>query len=79
MANKAIPGWTQVPVVVTDLASIHYDRLNLAATSNQITVVYEVRDTLGAVRQTATLSQQVTSYPISLAVILSTINAAQGT
>lgn len=79
MPNKSVAGWTQTPVVAGDLISIHYDRLNAGATQNQLSVAYEIRDSLGAVRQTATLSQQVASYPISIAVILSSINTAQGT
>lgn len=79
MPNKAVAGWTQVPATAADLISIHYDRLNAGATANQITVTYEIRDSLGAVRGTATLSQQVASYPIAAAAILSSINATQGT
>lgn len=79
MANKAVAGWTQVPVTAAMITSIHYDRLNLAGTANQLTVSYEIQDSLGAIRQTATLSQQVTSYPIAIATILASINTAQGT
>lgn len=61
------------------LQQIRYERLNAAGSQNLLTVVYEIQDTLGAVRQTATLSQQVAAYPISLATILSSINTAQGT
>lgn len=79
MANKAVPGWTQVPVTADMLQKITYDRLNATGTQNNLTVDYEIRDTLGAVRQIATLSQQVGSYPISIAAILSSINTVQGT
>lgn len=79
MANKSVPGWTQVPVTAAMLLSIHYDRLNAAGTQNNLTVAYEIQDTLGAVRQIGALSQQVASYPISVANILVSINAAQGT
>jgi hypothetical protein len=79
MPNKAVSGWTQVPVTAAMLQSIRYDRLNPTGTQNNLTVTYEIQDSLGAVRQIATLSQQVASYPISVANILSSINTAQGT
>lgn len=79
MANKSVPGWTQVPVTANEIASIHYDRLNAGGTQNQLTVVYDIKDSLGAVRQQGTLSQQVGSYPVSVAAILTSINTAQGT
>lgn len=78
MPNKTVPSWTQVPVTGNDLISIHYDRL-VPGVSNIITVAYEIRDTLGVVRQTATLAQQVSTYPVTLAAILASINTAQGT
>lgn len=79
MANKAVAGWTQVPVTASMLQSIHYDRLNGGGTQNNLTVSYEIQDSTGVVRQLATLSQQVGAYPISVAAILASINAAQGT
>jgi hypothetical protein len=79
MANKTVASWTQVPVTVSEIVSIHYDRLNAGGTANNLTVVYEVKDSLGAVRQIASLTQQVASYPITVAAILSSINTAQGT
>lgn len=79
MANKSIAGWTQVPVTASEIVSIHYDRLNGGGTQNNLTVTYEIKDSLGAVRQIATLTQQVGTYPISAAAILSSINTAQGT
>jgi hypothetical protein len=79
MPNKTVAAWTQVPVVAADLLSIHYDRLNPTGTANNLTVTYEIKDNGGTVRQVATLSQQVASYPISVATILSSINTAQGT
>jgi hypothetical protein len=79
MPNKTVASWTQVPVTAAELVSIHYDRLNAAGTSNNLTVTYEIKDNAGTVRQTATLMQQVASYPISVAAILSSINTAQGT
>lgn len=79
MPNKAVSAWTQVPVTAAMLLSIHYDRLNATGTQNNLTVTYEVQDSTGAVRQIATLTQQVASYPISVANILSSVNATQGT
>lgn len=79
MPNKAIAGWTQVPVTAGDILSIHYDRLSAGGASNQLTAIYEVKDSGGTVRAVKTLSQQVGSYPISVAVILASINAAEGT
>lgn len=79
MPNKAISGWTQVPVLAKDITSIHYDRLTEDGLVNQLTVAYNILDSLGAVRQTATLSQQVASYPIAVSVIISAVNTAQGT
>lgn len=77
MPSKSVAGWTQVPVVAADLMEIRYTRLD--SSTNQILVTYEVKDSLGAVRQIATLSQQVGTYPVSAAAILSSINTAQGT
>jgi len=79
VANKSVAGWTQVPVTAPDLLAIHYERLNAAGSANNLTVTYEIKDSAGAVRQVATLTQQVASYPISVAAILSSINTAQGT
>jgi hypothetical protein len=79
MPSKAVAGWTQVPVTSAMIQSIHYDRLNSGGTQNQLTVTYEIQDNTGAVRQIATLTQQVGSYPISVATILSSINTVQGT
>jgi len=79
MPNKTVASWTQVPVTAAELLSIHYDRLNGGGTANNLTVAYEVKDNAGVVRQIATLSQQVGTYPVSAAAILSSINTAQGT
>lgn len=79
MPNKAVAAWTQVPVVAANLLSIHYDRLNAAGTANNLTAAYEVMDTVGTVRAVRTLTQQVASYPITAAAILSSINTAEGT
>ena len=79
MPNKTVASWTQVPVSVSEIVSIHYDRLNAGGTANNLTVIYEIKDSLGAVRQIASLTQQVASYPIAIATILASINTAQGT
>lgn len=79
MPNKTVPGFTQLPVVAANLLSIHYARLNPTGTANDMTVVYEVKDDGGVVRLVKTLTQQVASYPVSVANILSAINAAEGT
>jgi len=79
MPNKAVAGWTQVPVTAAELMEIRYTRLDGGGSVNQLTVTYEIKDSLGAVRQIATLSQQVGTYPISAAAILSSINTVQGT
>jgi hypothetical protein len=79
MPNKTVASWTQVPVTAAMIQSVHYDRLNSAGSQNQMTVVYEIQDNVGAVRQIASISQQVGSYPISVATILSSLNTAQGT
>lgn len=79
MANKSVSGYTQVPVVGADILSIRYQRLNETGTVNQLTVVYNVKDDQGAIRQIATYSAQVASYPISAATIISALNTQQGT
>ena len=79
MPNKAVAGWTQVPVTASELMSIHYERLNSGGTANNLTVTYEIKDSLGSVRQIATLTQQVASYPVAASAILTSINTAQGT
>lgn len=79
MPNRSVPGWTQVPVVAADMVRITYDRLNAAGTSCQLTVAYEIKDNLGALRQSLLHTQQVGAYPVTLAAILAAINTAQGT
>lgn len=79
MPNKVVAAWTQVPIVAANLLSIHYDRLNVGGTSNNMTVVYEVKDDTGAVRAVRSLTQQVASYPITAAAIVAAINTAEGT
>lgn len=79
MPSVAVPGWTKVPVVAADLLSIHYDRLNATGSQTQITVVFEIKDSLGDFRGTKQISQQTTAYPVSLAAVLAACNAANGT
>lgn len=79
MPNKAVPGWTQVPVAAGDLLEINYSRTASGSAACSVTAKYEIKDTLGAVRAIATYSAQAVTYPISLATILSTLNTAQGT
>jgi len=79
MPNVAVAGWTKVPVVAADLLSIHYDRLNAAGSQNQITVIFEIKDSLGGVRGTTTVSQQTSAYPVSLTAVLAACNTANGT
>lgn len=79
MPNKAVAGWTQIPVTAGDILAIHYDRLAVGGSANQLTAVYEIKDSVGTVRQTASLSQQVGSYPVAIGTILASINSAQGT
>jgi hypothetical protein len=78
MPNKAV-SYTQVPVVAADIREIRYARLS--ATLMQLSATYEVKDSLGAVRNLDAYSQQVAlaSYPVAMATILSAINTAQGT
>ena len=75
MPTKSV-SWTQQPILATDLQSIHYDR---TASGYSATVVYEVRDQLGAIRFVKSLSQAVASYPSTLTAILAAINTAEGT
>lgn len=79
MPNVTVPSWTKVPVTGPDLLSVHYDRLNAAGSQTQLTVVFEIKDSLGAVRGTTTISQQATAYPVSLAAVLAACNVANGT
>lgn len=79
MPNKTIAGWTQVPVTAGEILSLHYDRLAASGSTNQLTAVYEIKDSGGTVRQTASLSQQVGNYPVAIGTILASINSAQGT
>jgi hypothetical protein len=79
MPNVAVAGYTKVPVVAADLLQIRYDRLNASGSSTQITVQFEIKDSVGGVRGTTTISQQTTAYPVSLAAVLAACNAANGT
>ena len=79
MPNKAVAGWTQVPIVAADILEVTHRRLNDAGTITDVLVTYQVKDSLGAVRFTTSLSFQGGSYPVSGATILSSCNTAQGT
>lgn len=77
MPTKPV-SWTQQPVVVGDLQSVHFDRGGTAGTFIA-SARYEVRDQDGAVRFTKTLEQAVSAWPASLNAILTAINNAEGT
>lgn len=79
MPNKSVPGYTQVPVVASDILRVAHERLNAAGTITQVTVDYQVRDDQGTVRDINSLSFQGGSYPASGASIISACNAAEGT
>lgn len=79
MPNKAVSGYTQVPVTAPDLRDLRFSALDEAASQFQASVSYRVRDTLGAIRAVRTLSQVVGAYPVSGAAILSAVNTAEGT
>lgn len=79
MPNKVVPGYTQVPVVASDILGVKHDRLNDAGTVTQVTIDYQVRDNQGVVRDQRAVSFQAGSYPTSGASILSACNAAEGT
>jgi hypothetical protein len=65
-------------VTANELLEVRYTRV-IGTANFDLTARYEIKDSLGAVRQQATLTQVVTAYPVSLAAILSGINTAQGT
>lgn len=79
MANKAVAGWTQVPVLGSDILQETHTRLNAAGTVTDVTVQYQVRDSLGAVRFTASATFQSGAYPTSAATLIAACNTAQGT
>lgn len=78
MPNKSV-SYTQIPVVAADLREIRYARQ--ANGTLLLTAAYEVKDSLNVVRSVDTHSQGIAlaSYPVTIASILSAINAAQGT
>ena len=80
MANKVIT-YTQVPILQENVREIHLVALNPGATIFQLTAVYEIKDSLGALRGMGSFSQQVATAPdpTQLAAILAAANAAQGT
>lgn len=79
MANKAVPGYTQVPVAAKDIVEVRHTRLNAAGTVTDVAVTYNVRDDLDVVRATRTLSFQGATYPTTGAAIIAACNAAEGT
>jgi hypothetical protein len=79
MPNKTVSGWTQVPVLASDILQVTHRRLNAAGTTTDVIVTYQVRDSIGAVRFNANLTFQGGAYPVSGASILAACNAAQGT
>lgn len=79
MPNKAVAGWTQVPVTGSDILRESHDRLNPAGTVTDVTVQYQVRDSLGAVRFTASVTFQSGAYPTAAATLIAACNTAQGT
>lgn len=79
MPNKSVPGYTQVPVAAGDILGVKHDRLNEAGTVTQVTIDYQVRDSLGAVRDVNSVSFQAGAYPVSGASIIAACNAAEGT
>ena len=79
MPNKAIAGWTQVPIIAKDILKESHERANDAGTATQVTVHYQIRDTLDVVRGHGTTSFQSGSYPTSGAVLLAACNTEEGT
>lgn len=77
MPNKTNPSWTEVPFAAQDAAEVHYIRTGVGVFT--LSVVYEVKDSLGAIRGFGTLSQANVAYPVSAAAVVSAINAAKGT
>lgn len=75
MATKVV-SYIQQPVLATDIVNVHFDRNG--GTGYTVSVTYEVRDAVG-VRSTKTATQSTAAWPASLAPILLTINAAEGT
>jgi hypothetical protein len=61
-ANRVVTSYTLVPVTAADVTNINLTRQTdgLGGTVIIATSTFEVKDTLGAVRYTATISQQLT-------------------
>jgi hypothetical protein len=78
VANKAIPGWTQVPVTADDILSAQHDRI-VGTTTLNVLIVYQIKDTLGAVRGQRRVTTTVTGYPLSGAAALALCNTQEGT
>lgn len=81
MANKDVPGYTQVPIIQQDVRTITLVALNDAATVFQLTVDYNIKDSVGELRGTGHFSVQVATQPDATLInqILTAANAAQGT
>jgi hypothetical protein len=79
MPNRSVAGYTQVPVAAEDILTVLHRRLNAAGTQTDVSVQYQFRDSLSAVRGTAQLTFQSGPYPASGASIIAACNAAQGT
>lgn len=79
MPNKAVSGFTQVPVAAKDIVRVTHDRLNAAGTQTNVTVDYQFRDDADVVRGAARITFQSGAYPATGASILAAANAAQGT
>lgn len=80
MANKIV-SYTQVPVIQENIREVHLVALNAGATIFQLTAVYEVKDSEGALRSTGTFTAQVATQPdpVHINAILAGANAQQGT
>lgn len=80
MAAKAI-SYTQVPIIQENVREIHLVALNPGATTFQLTVTYEIKDSEGGLRGNGQFTQQVATAPdpVLMTAILAAANAAQGT
>ncbi len=79
MPNKTVPGYIQVPVAAQDILRESHERLAADGSVTQVTVAYQVRDSLGAVRDRRSVTFQAGAYPTSGAVLLAACNAQEGT
>lgn len=81
MANKVVPGFTQVPVVQQDIRDIHIVALDEGATQFNLTVTYNVYDDQAGLRASRTITQQTATAPGApfLAAVLAAVNTVEGT